>query len=367
MAVYQQIAARPAPRGQTGPMKWLRENLFSSWFNSALTILCLYFLYVTVPPVLEWAVFDAAISGDSRSACDAVGGACWTFVLTRLDFFLYGFYAEAERWRVDLFFALFALAFAPQFFEGAPLRKPLAIFGLTVLPVVSFFLLNGGVAGLPVVEPEKWGGLMLTLVIAYVGIVASLPLGILLALGRQSDLPLIRAMSVAFIELWRGVPLISILFMSSVMLPLFLPEEVTLDKLLRALIGIVLFEAALIAEVVRGGLQALPKGQYEAANALGLSYWKSMRLIIMPQALKNVIPGIVNVFTQLSKDTTLVLIIGLFDVLQTVRSSITDPGWGNVRYEGFAFAALCFFIICYGLSTYSRSLEAKLETGHRKH
>ena len=366
MAVFQSIEARPAPRGQTGFVKWLRENLFSNWFNSALTVVCLYFLYLTLPPLLNWAIFDASISGDSRAACDAVGGACWTFVATRIEFFLYGFYPEAERWRVDLFFAMFALAFAPQFFERAPFRKPLAIFGLTALPIFSFFLLRGGFAGLPVVETEKWGGVLLTLVIAYVGIVASLPLGILLALGRQSKLPLIRAMCVAFIELWRGVPLIAILFMSSVMLPLFLPEEVTLDKLLRALIGIVLFESALLAEVVRGGLQALPKGQYEAANALGLSYWKSMRLIIMPQALKNVIPGIVNVFTQLSKDTTLVLIIGLFDVLQTVRSSITDPGWGNVRYEGFAFAAFCFFVICYGLSVYSRSLEAKLDTNHKK-
>ena len=365
MAVFQPIAARPAPPGETGFARWLRDNLFSDWFNSALTVLCLYFLWLTVPPLISWAILDASVSGDSRAACDAVAGACWSFIVTRLDFFLYGFYPEAERWRADVFFLLFAAAFGPQFFPRAPYRKALALFGLTGLPLIGGVLLIGGVAGLEPVETEKWGGLLLTLVIAYVGIVASLPLGILLALGRQSKLPLIRAMCVAFIELWRGVPLISILFMSSVMLPLFLPEQVTLDKLLRALIGIVLFEAALIAEVVRGGLQALPKGQYEAANALGLSYWKSMRLVVMPQALKNVIPGIVNVFTQLTKDTTLVLIIGLFDVLQTVRSSITDPAWGNVRYEGFAFAALCFFIICYSLSVYSRSLEAKLDTGHK--
>jgi len=366
MPVFPPIEARPAPRGQTGFVKWLRDNLFSNWFNSALTILCLYFLYITIPPLVSWAILDAAVSGNSRAACDAVDGACWTFVIYYLDFFLYGRFPEAERWRVDVFFMLFVIAFAPQFFERAPFRKPLAIFGLTGLPVIGGVLLLGGVAGLPSVDTEEFGGLMLTLVIAYVGIVASLPLGVLLALGRQSKLPLIRAMCVAFIELWRGVPLITILFMSSVMLPLFLPEELTLDKLLRALIGIVLFEAALIAEVVRGGLQALPKGQYEAANALGLSYWKSMRLIIMPQALKNVIPGIVNVFTQLTKDTTLVLIIGLFDVLQTVRSSIQDPAWPIVRYEGFAFAALCFFVICYGLSVYSRSLEAKLDTSHKK-
>jgi len=214
------------------------------------------------------------------------------------------------------------------------------------------------------VETGKWGGLMLTLVLAFVGIVAALPFGILLALGRRSEMPVIRAICIGFIELWRGVPLISVLFMASVMLPLFLPEGMNFNKLLRALIGIVMFQSAYMAEVIRGGLQAIPKGQSEAAEALGLSYWKSMGLIILPQALKLVIPGVVNTFIALFKDTTLVLIIGLFDVLASVQSAITDPAWRNVSTEGYVFAALAFWVFCFSMSRYSQKLERRLHTGH---
>jgi general L-amino acid transport system permease protein len=207
---------------------------------------------------------------------------------------------------------------------------------------------------------------MLTLVIAAVGCVASLPLGILLALGRRSRMPVVQAICVVFIEFWRGVPLITVLFMSSVMLPLFLPEGVNFDKLLRALIGVTLFEAAYMAEVVRGGLQAIPKGQYEAAAALGLGYWKMMGLIILPQALKLVIPGIVNTFIALFKDTTLVIIIGLFDLLNTVHNATTDPNWLGYSIEGYVFAATVFWIFCFGMSRYSQHLEQRLHTGHRR-
>lgn len=365
MAVFQQIEARPAPARERGVAKWLRENLFSSWINSALTLVALYVIVTVLPPLLDWGVFQATVSGTDSAACDRSEGACWTFVKQRLEFFMYGFYPDAERWRVTIFFILFLICFVPQFFQAFPYRKPLAIFAATGFPVISFILLSGGFFGLEEVETGKWGGLFLTMVIAYVGIVFSLPLGILLALGRRSDLPFIRAVCTVFIEVWRGVPLISILFMSSVMLPLFLPDGVNFDKLLRALIGIVLFEAALLAEVVRGGLQALPKGQYEASAALGLNYWKSMRLIVLPQALKLVIPGIVNTFIQLTKDTTLVLIIGLFDLLNVVQASIVDPAWKRVAVEGYVFTAFCFWVFCYGLSRYSRDLERKLNTGHR--
>jgi general L-amino acid transport system permease protein len=235
-----------------------------------------------------------------------------------------------------------------------------------VLPVVAYVLLLGGIFGLEPVDTNQWGGLMLTLVLAYVGIVAALPIGVALALGRRSEMPVIRTICIGFIELWRGVPLISVLFMASVMLPLFLPEGMNFNKLLRALIGIVMFQSAYMAEVIRGGLQAISKGQFEAASALGLNYFKSMRLIVLPQALKLVIPGIVNTFIALFKDTTLVLIIGLLDILASVQSSILDPAWSAVATEGYVFAAFCFWIFCFSISRYSQALERKLHTGHKR-
>jgi len=246
-----------------------------------------------------------------------------------------------------------------------PGKRWLGWLTITAFPLVAYILLAGGMLGLPHVSTDDWGGLMLTLVIAYVGIAAALPLGTLLALGRRSRMPIVRLLSVAFIELWRGVPLISVLFMASVMLPMFMPEGTTIDKLLRALIGIVLFQSAYMAEVVRGGLAAIPRGQYEAAAALGLGYWKMMSLIVLPQALKIVIPGIVNTFIALFKDTTLVLIIGLLDILATVQTTIRDPSWGSVATEGYLFGAAVFFVFCFGMSRYSQALERKLDTGRR--
>jgi len=227
-------------------------------------------------------------------------------------------------------------------------------------------LLSGGFFGMEVVRSDSWGGLMLTLVIAAIGISGALPLGIMLALGRRSDMPAVRVLCVTFIEFWRGVPLITVLFMSSVMLPLFLPEGMNFDKLIRALIGIILFQSAYIAEVVRGGLQAIPKGQYEAAAAMGLGYWRMMGLVILPQALKLVIPGIVNTFIALFKDTSLVIIIGLFDLLNSIKQATTDPAWLGMATEGYVFAALVFWIFCFGMSRYSMSIERKLETGHKR-
>jgi general L-amino acid transport system permease protein len=362
---FRPIAPRPPPSSAVGPIRWVRENLLSSPLNIAMTALGLYLLWIIVPPVLDWAILSANFIGTSNDDCTG-DGACWVFVGARLPFFIYGFYPDPERWRVDVVFAMLAVLLVPQFTPGVPgaVRKWLGIFALTGYPVVAGVLLLGGVLGLPFVETGKWGGLMLTLVLSYVGIVAALPIGTLLALGRRSSMPVIRTICVMFIELWRGVPLISVLFMASVMLPLFLPEGVTFDKLLRALIGIVMFQSAYMAEVIRGGLQGLPKGQYEAASALGLGYWRSTGLIILPQALKIVIPGIVNTFIALFKDTTLVLIIGLFDILGTVQSSIVDPSWGRVAVEGYVFAAFCFWVFCFAMSRYSQGLEKKLHTGH---
>jgi general L-amino acid transport system permease protein len=244
-----------------------------------------------------------------------------------------------------------------------------ALYGIAFLiiyPLLAYWLLHGGALGLSVVPTTRWGGLMLTLVIAAVGIAGALPLGIMLALGRRSEMPAIRVICVTFIEFWRGVPLITVLFMSSVMLPLFLPEGMSFDKLMRALIGVIMFQSAYIAEVVRGGLQAIPKGQYEAAAAMGLGYWRSMGLVILPQALKMVIPGIVNTFIALFKDTSLVIIIGLFDLLNSIKQATTDPAWLGMSTEGYVFAALVYWIFCFGMSRYSMHLERKLDTGHKR-
>ncbi|SDH28789.1 amino acid ABC transporter permease [Roseospirillum parvum] len=363
---FTPLPAQAPPSSSAGPLAWVRANLLSSPLNVAMTLGVLYLLVSIVPGIIDWAILKATVSGDGPNACDATEGACWTFIRLRFDFFIYGFYPEPERWRVDVVLGLLLLVVGPQFLSRFPGKKWIGLFGLTAFPLIVAMLLMGGLFGLPEVETGKWGGLMLTLVLSYVGIVAALPIGVALALGRRSTMPVIRAICVIFIEIWRGVPLISVLFMASVMLPLFLPEGVNFDKLLRALIGIIMFQSAYMAEVVRGGLQGIPKGQYEAADALGLGYWKGMGLVILPQALKMVIPGIVNTFIALFKDTTLVLIIGLLDVLATVQASIVDPAWGNVATEGYLFAAFCFWVFCFGMSRYSQSLERKLHTGHKR-
>ncbi|WP_341582174.1 amino acid ABC transporter permease [Marinobacter metalliresistant] len=352
------------PRKTLGPVAWMRMHLFSSWYNTLLTLIVGYLLVTSVGPVLNWLFLEADFKGSEPSDCTGAG-ACWLFINQRLNFFIYGFYPDSLQWRIDVMFALLALSFVPQFIENLPGRKWLGIFGMTGLPVVGYFLIPGGSFGLEAVDSAKWGGLMLTLIIAYIGIIASLPIGILLALGRRSDMPIIRGLCVVFIEVWRAVPLITVLFMASVMLPLFLPEGMNFEKLMRALIGITLWQSAYMAEVIRGGLQAIPRGQYEAADALGLGYWKKTGLIILPQALKMVIPGIVNTFIALFKDTTLVLIIGLFDILGAVQSTITDPAWQNVAIEGYVFVAFCFWVFCFGISRYSQKLERKLDTGHK--
>jgi len=352
------------PKRNLGPVKWMRTHLFSSWYNSLLTLVVGYLLVTSVGPLLNWVILDATFQGNGPDDCVGAG-ACWLFVKQRLNFFIYGFYPDELQWRVDIMFALLAAAFVPQFIERFPGRKWLGIFGMTGLPVIGYVLIPGGVLGLEEVGSSKWGGLMLTLILAYIGILASLPIGVLLALGRRSDMPIIRGLCVVFIEVWRAVPLITVLFMASVMLPLFLPDGVSFEKLVRALIGITLWQSAYMAEVIRGGLQAIPRGQYEAADALGLGYWRKMGLVILPQALKLVIPGIVNTFISLFKDTTLVLIIGLFDILGAVQSTIADPAWQNVAIEGYVFVAFCFWVFCFGISRYSQNLERKLDTGHK--
>ncbi len=365
MAVYitTPSPALPPPSNSVGVLGWMRKNLFSSPANSIFTLIGLYILFRTIPPTIDWALFQADWVGTSRDACSGEG-ACWVFVTVRFQQFMFGFYPPSEYWRVVVAFSLVGALVAWLLIERTPKKGLVGIFTIFCYPVIAYFLFYGGAFGLPVVETYKWGGLMLTLILATIGMFCALPIGIILALGRRSSMPIAKSLSVVFIEFWRGVPLITVLFMSSVMLPIFMPENLQIDKLLRALIGIIFFQSAYMAEVVRGGLQAIPKGQYEAAEALGLSYWKSMFFIILPQALKLVIPGIVNTFIALFKDTTLVLIIGLFDLLAVVQSAFADAKWIGYSVEGYVFVAAIYWVSCFSMSRYSQYLERKLHTGH---
>ena len=364
----------PPPLARGGIVGWLRANLFSSPGNIALTLFCMALIVWVVPPLLRFFVLDATWSGSGRDACLATPehpepSACWAFVRVWLSYFVYGFYPIGLRWRVDLFFIALAFGIAWLAWLSAPRRDIGAVYFFVVLPVLSFLLLSGepliGLAGVPT---SLWGGILVTIVVATVGIVVSLPLGILLALGRRSDIPVVKLFSVTFIEFVRGVPLITVLFMASVMLPLFVPERFAPDKLLRALIGVALFASAYMAEVVRGGLKAIPRGQYEAAQALGLPYWRMMALVILPQALRVTLPNIVNTFIGLFKDTTLVFVVGIFDFLRTIEAARADPKWATpvTSVTGYAFAALFYFVCCYGMSRYARSVETRLARAHRR-
>jgi len=359
----------PPPASEIGIYGWIRHNLLSSTTNIVVTVVTIYMLYVILPPLFEWFFFDAIFSADSRDDCRALAkaadhemGACWAFIGKRFQLFVYGFYPPEARWRVNLSFIMMLAAFVPVLFDNVPNRKQGLYFSL-ITPFVIGWLLLGGM-GLEPVSTDKFGGFLLTLVIGVTGIVGSLPLGIALALGRQSDMPALRMICVAFIEFIRGVPLITLLFVASTMLNYFLPPGTTFDLLLRVLIMVTLFSSAYIAEVIRGGLQAIPKGQTEAADAMGLKYWPSMRLIILPQALKISIPGIVNSFIGLYKDTTLVIIIGLFDPLGMGRASLADTKWQGLSTEIYVFVALFFFVSCFSMARYSLYLEKKLYTGH---
>ncbi len=358
MAIYNKVEEREAPISSTGVFRWIRENLFSSPLNSAMTILGIAFLVWVIPPFIKWAVIDAHFKGTTSAACTG-DGACWVFIKMKLDMFIYGFYPAVDRWRVNLTYVLFfVLIFSFKYFKNAMPKLLLAMLYF----IVAFVLIRGGILGLESVPTSKWGGLLLTIVISAVGIVCSFPIGILFAFGRASKLPIIKSITVTYIEFIRGVPLITILFMSAVILPLFFPEGVTFNKLLRALIGITLFEAAYIAEIIRGGLQSIPKGQYEAADAIGLSYWQKMFLVILPQALKVAIPNLVGTFIALFQDTTLVLIIGLFDLLATVQLASSDSHWLGYETEGYVFVTFIYWIFCYSMSVVSKKLEKRFNT-----
>lgn len=430
---------RPAPVSETSVLGWLQKNLFSSAFNTALTLFTLYIIYLTVSGVYGWGFADATFVAQTRRECydNSLTGACWAGVIDWLDNIFYGRYPREEIWRINLGGLLLALWMAPLWLPRVRGKVLVGVSVVVFYPFLAGYLFSGGdkglfmqimVAGAIVafainmantiigltkslglntflilllgqskaadktqrntlllltaiafgaaylwqmgwtvegVSWTKWGGLFLTLVISGIGIALALPGGIILALGRRSKLPIVRVLSTGFIEVFRSVPLITVLFMATTMFPLFMPEGFVLNKLVQVIIAVILFNACYMAETVRAGLQAIPKGQFEGAHTIGLGYWGTMGLIIMPQALKHMIPNIVGSFIGLLKDTTLVSIIGLFDILGMLRSISKDIPWIGLHKEPLVFGAILFFIICFSMSKYSRHLEVKLSAGSK--
>lgn len=354
----------PPPKVRRGAIGWMRANLFDGWFNTTLTILAVYLLIEIVPPAIRWLFIDAVWSLAPAEECREADGACWSFVRHRYRVMLFGTYPYAEQWRPLLGMILLvgvALASCIRRFW----HPWLAAVWVGAL-IVYITLLGGGVLGLTPVRTEQWGGLPLTLMLAFVGIVVAFPISVLLALGRRSNMPIIKALCIAYIELIRGVPLITLLFMASFMLPLFMPTGVSIDAVLRAQVAIIIFVSSYLAEVIRGGLQALPKGQYEAGQALGLSYWQLQLKVILPQAIKITIPPIVNTYIGMFKDTSLVAIIALTDLLLATRQAYADPHWRPYFIEGYIFISIIYWAFCYYMSKYSQYLERVLDTGHRR-
>jgi general L-amino acid transport system permease protein len=336
------------------------KQLFSSWQNTLVTVVIALLLFKAVPAFVDWAFLKAVWSGPAQ-ACRAAEGACWAYINEKHRFILFGTYPFDLHWRpaaaTAILLGLWAISAFRRFW-----RPSLALVWLAGLAAIGV-LMWGGVLGLRFVENERWGGLILTLLLATFGMALAFPLAILLALGRRSEMPVIRALCVGYIELIRGVPLISVLFMASVMLPLFLPAGVTIDKLLRAQIALILFAAAYLAEVVRGGLQAIPREQYQMSDALGLTFVQKTAFVILPQALRIAVPPLVNTFIGLFKDTSLVVIIGLFDLLAAVKVGLNEPAWSGFGVEAYLFVSLVYFVFCYAMSRYSRTLE--LDRGRR--
>lgn len=348
------------PVTSIGVIGWAKANLFNSGFSTLLTILVFFVLWQTVIPFVRWAFIDSLWFSTSQQ-CQSSDGACWSIIPANFRFMIFGFYPYEQQWRP--FLAIILLVGLLLFSQYPRNWKKTLAYYWGVGLVAMGILLRGGILGLSSVPSTQWGGLPLTLLLSVFGLTAAYPLGILLALGRQSRMPAIKSLCVIYIELIRGVPLISLLFMSSVVFPLFLPEGVSINGLLRAQVAIILFTAAYIAEVVRGGLQGMNKGQYEAADALGLNYYQTMRLIILPQALKIVIPPSVSILISAFKDTSLVVIIALYDLLKTTQSTLQDPRWMGFSAEAYIFIAGIYFVCCFYLSNFSRKIERELHTG----
>ncbi|MAH53398.1 MAG: amino acid ABC transporter permease [Candidatus Pelagibacter sp.] len=339
----------------------LNKNINLNWFNAILTSLIIFVLIKNIPPLLNWLFFDADFIGTSKEECSREG-ACWIFVNVWFKRLIYGLYPNSEIWRINLSFLMLIGLVISAFFVAPKIKKYIIIFLLFIFPFIAMNLISGGNFGLEWVETPAWGGLSLTFIISIFALLFCFPVGMFLALGRRSSAPIVRYSSIGFIEFWRGVPLITVLFMASVMMPMFLPDGVYMDKLVRVIIAITLFEAAYMAEVIRGGLQALPRGQYDAGKSLGMGYWRMHLLVILPQALKLVIPGVANTFLALVKDTPLILVVGLLELVGMIDMAKTNPEWLGFATEGYVFAGVVFWIICYSMSRYSQYLERKYKT-----
>ncbi len=400
----------------------INKNINTNTFNAILSLLIIFLILKSLPPLLNWFIIDANFSGDSKDACSG-SGACWAYIKTWFNRFMYGMYPNEEQWRINLSFISLTFLGIVGFFCPEKFKKYLTLYYVVVYPIIAFFFIFFFISGGPIffdfsygiiaavisiilgffvpskfkmyyfiivpitfyillkyiffydelielgklealewVETGAWGGLSLTFIVSFFCLIFCFPVGLLLSLGRRSNLPIIRYISIGFIEFWRGVPLITVLFMSSVMFQMFLPQDMFIDKLVRVIIAISLFEAAYVAEVIRGGLQALPRGQYDAAKSLGMGYWKMHILVILPQALKLVIPGIANTFLALVKDTPLIFVVGLLEIVGMLNLAKTNPEWLGFAMEGYVFASIVFFIICYAMSKYSYNLEQKYKT-----
>ncbi len=363
------VTPKPPPATETGLVGWARKQLFATIGDTILTIVSVLVIGGILWTVADFALVRAIYSANSGAECRiANAGACWPYVAAFWRVFLYGRYPLEEQYRCNIVFALFIVLLIPLLVPRAPFKRLNALLFFLVLPVAAAILLSGGLFDLPVVEAQLWGGLLITLIVAVTGIVASFPLGLLLALGRRSKLPLIQSLSVIYIELWRGVPLITVLFMAAHMLPLAVPNGWKVNSLFSALVGVMLFTAAYLAEIIRGGLQSIPKGQTEGAQALGLGYWQTTGLIILPQAIKVVIPNIVSSFIALFKDTTLVLTISIYDLLGEIQQTAKGAEWTapSISTTGYLVAALIFWAFCFSMSRYSQFLERRLNTGHKR-
>ncbi|MBW1893486.1 MAG: amino acid ABC transporter permease [Deltaproteobacteria bacterium] len=349
------------PVTSVGVLGWIRANLFNNWFSSILTIITVYVLWKTLPPFFRWAVIDSYWFS-AAEACRGGEGACWSIIPANIRFIIFGFFPYESQWRpLVAMILLVGLLFYSR--DRKHWRKSLAYAWVAGLAAMGL-LMKGGTLGLASVETTQWGGLPLTLMLSVFGLTAAYPLGVFLALGRQSKMPAVKTLCIIYIEMIRGVPLITLLFMSSIVFPLFLPQGVTINVILRAQVAIIMFTAAYIAEVVRGGLQGMSKGQYEAAESMGLNYYQTMRLVILPQALKIVIPPTVSQLISALKDTSLVVIIALYDLLKTTQSVLSDPAWMAYSSEAYIFVAVIYFCCCYFMSSYSRRLERELSTSN---
>ena len=337
------------------------KNVNSTSFNAILTLLIIFILFKYTPPLLDWLLFDADFIGSRKEDCTS-DGACWVFVKVWFKRFMYGMYPNPEQWRINTAFVILFALIGAAFFVSPKYKKYIILFMLFIYPIIGIKLISGGIFGLKWIETGAWGGLSLTLIVSAFALILCFPIGMFLALGRRSELPVVKYSSIGFIEIWRGVPLITVLFMSAVMFPMFLPDGTYMDKLMRVIIAITLFEAAYMAEVIRGGLQALSRGQYDAAKSLGMGYWRMHLLVILPQALKLVIPGIANTFLALVKDTPLIFVVGLLELAGMIGLAKTNPKWLGMAIEGYVFAGLVFWVICYAMSRYSQRLEKKLST-----